>query len=277
MNHKPYAFITGATSGIGAEFARQLAARGMNLVLTGRRKDVIKNIAAEVKQKTGSDVEVIIAELSDPADLNRVISKIKKTQRLEYLVNNAGFGTNGFFHEESIVTQEIMLRVHADTTMKLTHAAIPGMIRNGHGAIINVASLSARVIMPSTVMYSATKAFLLAFSETLHLELARHNIKVQALCPGFTRSDFHHKMGLEQSILNNRGLTQWMAPDAVVRASLNALNKKNRVICVPGKGNAFLFNLVNFLPRSLFYKIAGASDSLQEYFAGKEYAQEAVH
>lgn len=228
MKSKKTALITGATSGIGAEFARQLASQGFNLIITGRRKKEIQNNADEITKKYKVSVQIIIAELSEQAGMEKVIKAIRKTPDLVILVNNAGFGIEGFFHESDISKQVMMLNVHNIALMKFIYEAVPVMIKNSGGTIINVASICARLYLPGQSIYNATKSFTLALTETLHMELKKNNIKFQALCPGFTRTDFHNKMGYGLTSLPDAGLNRWMTPDKVVSYSLKSLNKKTR-------------------------------------------------
>lgn len=260
---KGTAVITGATSGIGEEYARRFAAEGYDLIITGRKKNVIKELADTLTRRYGVSVTVLIAELSDPRDLEKVVKKIKSTKDIAVLVNNAGFGTNGLFHENDVSVHEAMLAVHTLAPVKLTHAAIPNMIAGGRGIIINVASLNAKLIFPSASMYSGTKAFLQFFTETLHLELKEHNIKVQVLCPGFTRSKFHEKMGFGNIVGKNTSLMRWMTAEQVVDRSLKALTR-GKVLYVPGFLNKVAFTLPDLLPRSLYYRILGGTKSMDE-------------
>ncbi|HQP50169.1 MAG TPA: SDR family oxidoreductase [Spirochaetota bacterium] len=263
ISQKGTAVITGATSGIGAEFARRFAAEGYDLIITGRKKIIIKELADTLTRQYGISVTVLIAELSKPLDLEKVVKKIKSTKSITVLVNNAGFGTNGLFHENEVTVQEQMLAVHALAPVKLTHAAIPHMIAGGKGIIINVSSISAKLIFPSSSMYSGTKAFLQFFTETLHLELKEHNIKVQALCPGFTRSKFHEKMGIGKIVGKNTAFMRWMTPEQVVDRSLKALTR-GKVLYVPGFLNKMSFKLPDLLPRWLYYRILGTMKGMDE-------------
>jgi len=268
MSDKKTALITGATSGIGAEFARHLASEGYDLIITGRRKKEIKKIADDISARYKVSVEVIIAELSDKGDMEKVAKRIGKITNLKFLVNNAGFGVEGAFHETDFFDHERMLLVHNLAVMKLTYAALPSMISSGGGSIINVSSISSRIFMPGFAMYNATKSFLVAFTETLHMELKKNNIKLQALCPGFTRTDFHSKMGYEESALPDRGFIRWMKTSDVVNISLKALNK-GKVVCVPGFLNKFLYRLIGMLPRRMVYKTLSAVSNLKEFFGRK--------
>lgn len=255
------ALITGATSGIGAVFAEKFAARGYDLIITGRRKEKIQSIAEELKKKYSIDVTVISAELSDDKDIESVVSIIKNTENLEVLVNNAGFGKKNNFLEEDITTHENMLTVHCLATMKLTYAALPAMIQNGTGNIINVSSLAALFPLPKNPVYSATKSFINIFSESLHIQLKGTGVRIQALCPGMTRTDFHTRLGMDESeVYKDKGLGKAMTPEEVVDISLNCL-EKNKVICVPGSNNKFLSILPRILTKSQIYKILQKRDS----------------
>jgi short-subunit dehydrogenase len=249
------ALITGASSGIGEAFARRLAEQGYDLIITGRREERLKALADELSRAHGVAVEAIVADLADPEGIEVLARRIGSAVDLELLINNAGFGSSRRFHEADLKGQEAMVRVHILATMALTYAAIPNMIRRGSGAIINVSSLAGFAPLPGNATYSGTKAFLSAFSEALSLELARTGVKVQALCPGFTKTEFHSRLGLDTASLRSRGLIRWMTAEEVATASLDCL-AKGRVICIPGWGNKALFHLLRFVPRRLYYKFA---------------------
>ncbi len=254
--HPGVACITGATSGIGEAFARRFASEGYNLVITGRRDDKIQTLAKEISDKYRIKVDVEIAELSDSATLQTLADKLGEMKNLEILVNNAGFSVKEFFHSENFSTQEKMLKVHCLATMKLTHAVLSNMIANGKGTIINVSSLSAFSPFPTNAVYAATKRFVLMFSESLHLELKGTGVKVQALCPGMTRTDFHERMGYDRKkVYKRKGLMKAMSAEEVVDISLKCL-KKDKVVCIPGFHNKFITVLLKTLPRSVTYKIA---------------------
>jgi short-subunit dehydrogenase len=253
-SERPRALITGATSGIGEAFARRFASQGHDLIITGRRKEKINRLAHELIQTFAVDVEVIISELSNPGDVDALAQTVRATENLHILVNNAGFTTKSDFLHEDLEGQQNMVQVHVLAPMKLTYAALPNMIAGGKGTIINVSSLGAFTPLPKAATYSGTKAFLVVFTESLRVELAGTNVKVQALCPGFTRTDFHERIGFDRSKQKNMGIIRWMSPDKVVDISLKCL-KNNQVICVPGFWNKVLvFATHRLLPRSLYYK-----------------------
>ncbi|MCK4965676.1 SDR family oxidoreductase [bacterium] len=249
------ALITGATSGIGAVFAEKFAARGYDLIITGRRKDIIEKTADDLRTNYNTGVTVKLSELSDNKDIESLVSTIKNTENLEVLINNAGFGKKNNFLEEDITTHENMLKVHCLATMKLTYAALPLMIKNKKGTIINVSSLAAFFPLPKSPVYSATKSFINIFSESIHIELKGTGVRIQALCPGMTRTDFHTRIGMDESeVYKDKGMAKAMTPEEVVDISLNCL-EKNKVICIPGSNNKFISILPRILTKSQIYKI----------------------
>src|SRR5579884_2885141 len=187
--------ITGASSGIGAAFARRLAS-DYDLLLIARRQDRLEQLASELSRNHHPHIEILRADLTDEGDLAAAAAKIAGEQRLAILINNAGFGTKGRFWEASLDSQQSMHRLHVMATVRLTHAALRNLIPRDEGAVINVASVSAFVRSPGTVSYSATKAWMTAFTEGLCLELRgiRSQVRIQALCPGFTYTEFHDAM-----------------------------------------------------------------------------------
>lgn len=224
--------ISGASSGIGATFARRLAS-DYDLLLIARRKDRLEQLASELSRSHNSHVQVLPADLTSETDLAAVAERIAGEQRLAVLINNAGFGTKGRFWEAPLESQESMHRLHVLATVRLTHAALRNLIPRDEGAVINVASVSAFVRSPGTASYSATKAWMTAFTEGLYLELRgiRSQVAVQALCPGFTYSEFHDTMRTNRERLAGRSL--WMTAEEVVESSLDGLRKR-KLFVVPG-------------------------------------------
>ena len=247
------ALITGATSGIGAAFARRFANAGYNLIVTGRRKEKINSLAEELREKFNISVDVFIVELSSMDNVDSLIEKIKNRD-IRVLVNNAGFATKGRFTDEKLNTQEQMINLHVICSIKLIHSILPNMIDKKDGTIINLSSQSAFLVVPKNATYSGTKAFLNSFSESIYLEVKDSGVKVQALCPGFVISDFHEKMGSAKANHKNKGIIRWMAAEKVVDISLEQL-KKGKVICKPGFFENLGMNLLNFLPKRIYYKI----------------------
>ena len=248
------ALITGASSGIGEAFAKKFAQQGYNLVITGRREDLLHDISDKLQKRYNIIVETLKVELADEEDLEFLSEKIKHMDNLSVLVNNAGFGSRFNFINEEFKSQEDMIKVHVLAPVKLIYAALPGMIHRGHGTIINVSSISGKTPLPVGATYSATKSFLSTFSESLYLENASTNIKIQTLCPGFTKTNFHGKLGLNGASLSNKGFIRWMTPERVVEVSLKNL-KKGKIICVPGFWNKVIWFLADIIPRNIYYKI----------------------
>jgi uncharacterized protein len=247
------ALITGASSGIGRAFALHYAAAGYRLVLTGRRKEKLEAVASECYLAGGSEVDIVLAELTNPADVTVLEQRIRETPP-DVLINNAGFGLEKTFLEDTVENQLAMLTVHDAVTVRLTHAALPAMLKNRRGDIIIVSSVAAWVPSPVGIMYSPTKVFLNAFAESLHMRVRSSGVRVQALCPGFTNTDFHEKIGLPDSEKKHRFLMPWMSADFVVRKSLRAL-EKGKVIYIPGLRYKFLCWLAGYIPRRLYYRL----------------------
>jgi uncharacterized protein len=213
--------VTGASSGIGAAFARALAQRGYDLVLLARREARLQALADEIMREYPVKVQVFKADLSDPADIERAAECIAEIRDLDVLVNNAGFGLGGDYAAMDIESSLRMVQVHISATMHLTWAALPAMIARGQGGIINVSSLAAFLPGGGSTTYGATKAYLNFFSEALAAELLNSGVRVQALCPGFTYTEIHDRTGRPQL-----PAFMWMDAETVVAESLQALKRK---------------------------------------------------
>lgn len=233
------ALITGASSGIGAAFAHRLAAEGFNLMLVARREDRLHALATELMQQYGRQVDVFISDLSIPGEVALLERRIAACDTLSILVNNAGFGTTGLFADVDISKQLDMIHVHINATVHLTHAALPGMIARRCGAIINVSSIAAFARSAGMVTYSASKNYLNTFSEALSLELRGSGVQVQALCPGFTATEFHDTPEFATFDRANVPSYLWMSPEEVVQVSLTALDS-DEVVVVPGFENRLI-------------------------------------
>jgi hypothetical protein len=243
------ALITGASAGIGAEFARQLAAQGRPLVLAARRGDRLEEMAKAL----ATPCEVLVADLATEAGLSLVEQRIERGD-VDLLVNNAGFGTRGLFWEADPAGQERMHRLHVMAAMRLCRAALPHMVRRGRGGIMNVSSVAAFGRTPGNASYCATKAWMNAFTEGLHMELRVRNsaVRVQALCPGFTYTEFHDVLGVDRS-LAPKGW--WLTAEQVVADSLRGL-ERGRLLVIPGLRYRLLVQLLKYLPDS--WRIHGA-------------------
>lgn len=248
---KPLAVVTGASSGIGAVFARTLAARGYDLALVARREERLKQMAGELSGKFHVNCTLLPADLTHDAELRTVEDFLAGAANLQLLVNNAGFGTLGRFYEASIESQDSMHRLHVMATMRLTHAALRNLTARNQGAIINVASVAAFVPRPGSTSYYATKAWINCFTEGLHLELktAGSRVRVQALCPGFTYTEFHDVLGTGREFISHGW---WMPAEDVVEASLQGLDN-GKLIVVPGWRYKLLVSLIRLLPRGALH------------------------
>lgn len=243
LKERKTAFITGASSGIGEVFARRLAEDGYNLVLTARRGELLQKLAAELQARYLIKTEIILADLSKLSDIQRLEKHISNMKNLEMLINNAGFGTKtGNFDQSDIDKQTDMITVHITAPVRLCRAALPVMTANKKGFIINVSSMASFTPIPKGINYGATKTYLNFFSEGLQRELDGKNIKVQALCPGFTYTGFHDTEEFEPNHRDHIPKTMWSSAESVVEESLRAL-KKNKVIVVPGFKNRLFVGL----------------------------------
>jgi uncharacterized protein len=249
---RPLAVVTGASAGIGKIFCEKLAARGYDLIVAARDAARLENLRKELEDRHGVAVEVFPADLTIDTDVSLLAERLTRSPQLALLVNNAGFGTRGKLADASPALQESMLRLHVVAPMRLSQAALPVLLGNGRGAIVNVSSVASFIYSAGNVNYCATKAYLTTFSEGLAAELAGTGVTVQALCPGFTRSEFHDRMDVDVSELP-RGM--WMSAEYVVNSSLRALDRGWPVVCVPGLRYKLAVLLLRFIPRGLLRRV----------------------
>jgi uncharacterized protein len=228
------ALVTGASSGLGTEFCRQLATRCDVIIAVARRGERLADLADELAGVV--EVHALEADLGTIEGVARTMEALRQQGPVEYLVNNAGFGTFGNFERLSIESQRSMVSLHIDASITLCRAAIPFMRQLGGGTIINVSSLGTFVPGKGMAVYGATKAFLNYYSLALQAELVGTGIEVQALCPGFTHTEFHDPMAAGGFERNRIPEQMWMTAAAVVEASLAALGSK-QVLVVPGADN----------------------------------------
>lgn len=234
------ALITGASSGIGAEYARQLAARGTDVILVARNEAKLKAIAAELVERHGVIAEPLVADLATASGIGKAASMLENHREIDLLINNAGFGVPGPFHESNIRRQLDMLKVHIEAVNRLTRAALPGMVKRRYGAVINVSSIAGFGPGPGSVNYSATKAYLIRFSQSLALEMKPHGVVVQGFCPGFTHTGFHDTPDLKDNF--DKGSLPgflWSSAETTVARSLSALDE-NHVIVLPNLKYRFI-------------------------------------
>jgi short-subunit dehydrogenase len=227
------AAITGASEGLGKEFARQLAADGYNLLVIARRKHLLDELKADLETKYNVQVEPLVCDLANVEELKQLEERLINEESLEVLVNNAGFGFGGAFPDVDPDMHESMIRVHVIALMRLSRAALVPMCKRQKGYIINLSSVAAFLFGPDSAEYIATKAYVLSFSKSLQCDVHKHGVRIQALCPGFTHTGFH---STESMKFFNKGATPkwlWLSAERVVRTSLRSIRRSSRVVCVP--------------------------------------------
>ncbi len=245
MTQRPLALVTGASSGIGAVFSRKLAQRGYDLLLVARDGARLSALATELAT-LGASATVVVADLTADEGLAIVERAMLTAGRLDLLVNNAGFGTTGSFAASPIERQDSMLRLHVIAVSRLTHAALQLMKPARRGGIITVSSVASFVNSAGNVNYCATKAWQRSFSEGLSLEVEPHGIRVQALCPGFTHTEFHQRMSFDQT--KSAPPWMWLEAETVAEMSLRQFEGNGPVICVPGIQYKLLVFLARHIP-----------------------------
>jgi short-subunit dehydrogenase len=251
---RPIALVTGASAGIGHAFAEQLAARGNDLVIAARDTARLEALAKELDAAHGATVEVLTADLSAGEGIASVEARLVADDRpVDLLVNNAGFGTFGRFHELPISKEISEIGLNVVAVARLTHAALPGMVERGRGGVINVASIAAYQPTPLNATYGATKAFVSSLSQAVHEELAGTGVNCMVLCPGFTRTEFQQRAGIDSSEVPG---FLWQDAATVVGHALAAFDR-GRAVCVPGGLNRVTAGFSGAAPAALSRKIAG--------------------
>lgn len=234
MSKRRTALVTGASAGLGAEFARQLAASGFDLILVARRADRLAALAAELGSAHGVDCEVISADLIDPAAPQALFDSVKeKGLQVDYLVNNAGIAGPDLLEDSDWQAQEEFFQLMMTSVAHLCHLFIPAMRERGWGRVINVASVAARLPRADGCNYAPSKAYVVALSESLAVTLKGTGVHVCALCPGFTHTDFHETAGL-MDMKNSLPKFLWYSAETVVADGLKAA-EKGKPICISGR------------------------------------------
>jgi uncharacterized protein len=247
------ALITGASAGIGASFATQLAARGNDVVLVARDAARLEALAKELAATHGVATEVLVADLTDENALASVEARLTDTARpIDTLVNNAGFGTNGLLHELDVDTETRQIGLNVVALVRLTHAALGPMVARRDGGILNVSSLAGMQPTPRNATYGATKAFVTSFTQSVHEELRGTGVRATVVCPGFTRTEFQVRAGIDSSRVPG---FLWQSADEVAAGALDAL-EKGRAVYVPGTLNRVTAGLVSVLPDALTRRAA---------------------
>ncbi|WP_019970334.1 SDR family oxidoreductase [Mycobacterium sp. 141] len=248
---RPVALITGPTSGLGSGFARRYARDGYDLVLVARDTARLEQLAAELHDDVGAEVEVLPADLAVAADRAKVADRLRAG--VQVLVNNAGFATSGEFWTSEFARLQAQLDVNVTAVMQLTHAALPAMVKAGSGTVINVASVAGLVSGRGST-YSASKAWVVSFSEGLANGLSGTGVGVHALCPGFIRTEFHARAGIDMA---NTPSFMWLEVEDVVRECLADV-AKGKVVIVPGLLYKALTAGSRMVPRNLVRVITKA-------------------
>jgi short-subunit dehydrogenase len=239
------ALVTGATSGIGLSFAHQLAERGHDVVLVARDRARLENVSDALRSTYGVSTEILVADLSDRAETGKVAERVADLARpVDLLVNNAGYAMRKRFLDNDISEEEAVFDVLVRAVLVLSHAAARAMRERGHGAIVNVSSVAGFI---SSGTYSASKSYVTVFTEGLAAELKGTGVTATALCPGFTRTEFHQRAKLDMSSLPD---FMWLRADRLVRECLDDV-AKGRVVSVPGPQYKAIVAALRVIPRPL--------------------------
>jgi uncharacterized protein len=253
---RPLSLITGASAGIGAAFARALAARGHDLVLTARRTERLESLAADMQREHGAHCTVLTADLADPDAVQQLCQTLEQRDlKVDWLINNAGYGVPGRFDANDWKTHADSMRVLMTAPTELAWRLIHGMRARGYGRIVNVASLAGHV--PGSAghtLYAASKAYLIKFSQSLALENLGTGVNVSALCPGFTRSEFHDVTGT-RPLVNKMPDFMWQNAEDVVEEGIRAVERGDAVH-VTGRFNRTVKGVFKLIPDKLALKIS---------------------
>ena len=254
---RPVCLVTGASSGIGAALAREFAKAGWDLALTARREEPMLELAKSLKAEFGVTSHIIVADLAAPGACVDILERLaKKTTHVDGLVNNAGYGLTGNFIDNEWPSHKDFLTVLLEAPCEMTHLVLDDMIRRGFGRIINVASLAGHI--PGSrghTLYGATKSFLIKFSQSLNLEVQEHGVKVSALCPGFTYSEFHD-VNETRAAVDKLPSWLWMSAEDVAESGFMALSR-NKAVYIPGAPNRMIALLARLIPENWALALMG--------------------
>jgi len=258
MTEPSYALVTGASAGIGAAFAKELAARGHALVLTARRLERLESLAAELRARHGVAVECIAADLADPDAPQFLLDETRRRGiAVDLLVNNAGYGVTGSLVSREWKTHQEFIQVMITAPTELCYRFVPGMRKRGGGRIVNIASLAGLVPAPAGhTLYAASKAYLIKFSQSLALENRRYGINVCALCPGFTMTEMHDVNGARAKVSTMPNWV-WLDADVVARRGLDAV-ERGEIVEVVGAHYRVLKGLFKLIPDKLALRVIAA-------------------
>jgi short-subunit dehydrogenase len=248
--------VTGASSGIGAELARQLAGRGLGVTLVARRVDRLESLATELSEKHDIAAHVAAADLSDQDSRKRLVDQVAELGvAVDVLVNNAGFSTTGPVHRSDADREVAMIRTDVEAVAALCSLFVPGMVERKRGAVLNVASTAAFQPLPGQAGYGASKAFVLSYSQALRTELARTGVSVTVLCPGPVKTEFGEAAGLDPAE-SEAALPKimWLSAEDVAKAAVDGLDK-GRSVVIPGAANRLTAHASQITPKRLLLPI----------------------
>jgi uncharacterized protein len=244
---KDIVLITGASSGIGEALARRIARDGRHLALVARRADRLETLARELKDQHGIGAHVIARDITRAGAVSEVLHEVERQGLVvDWLVNNAGFGTYGRFDQLPVERELEEIRLNVEALVELTGRCVPGMVTRRRGAVMNVASIAGFTPGPFTATYSATKAFVVSFSESIAAELRGTGVDVLCVCPGFTRTDFQQSAAIDVSRVPSFA---WMSADEVAEQAVRAVGRAS--VVVNGRMNSLMATTMRFVPRGL--------------------------
>jgi short-subunit dehydrogenase len=258
MNRSPgFALVTGASAGIGAAFAHELAARGVPLILSARRLERLNALAQSLRTAHSVQVEVMVCDLADREAPRLLCARIEQSGLgVDTLINNAGYGLTGYFLSQPWSAQADFLQVMVNAPTELCHRLLPGMLQRGHGRIVNVASMAGHIPgSAGQTLYAGAKSYLIRLSQALHLEYASQGIHTCALCPGFTWSEFHDVTG-SRELMSKLPKWLWMDAASVARQGLDAVERGDAVY-TNGRVNRLIKTLFKLMPDRLALHLIG--------------------